>query len=271
MNWLAEKERIKQLCWWDEAAERVGLPAHGQVFHMHPIGLVGCFSEKPPLIDVDAFIAIYSREHVAFAPNTPPLSTLSKDNLRNIILEINRCYKENYDKANLLEIAYMLATVRHEANQFNDGEYFSSRPEFGSLSYFNKYDPVLADSSDARENARFNGNTQEGDGYKYRGRGCVHLTWKNNYLKASRRFSIDFISNPDLASEYRYSVPIMIWGMTEGVFTGRKLSDYINSGGVDYLHARKIINGMDKSSLIAGYALRFESILKVSSVLVMDF
>ena len=41
LNWLAEKERIKQMSWWDEVATKVGLPAHGQVYHFHPVGLVG--------------------------------------------------------------------------------------------------------------------------------------------------------------------------------------------------------------------------------------
>ncbi len=43
LNWLAEKERIKQMSWWDEVATKVGLPAHGQVYHIHPVGLVGRF------------------------------------------------------------------------------------------------------------------------------------------------------------------------------------------------------------------------------------
>lgn len=42
-NWLAEKERIKQLSWWEEVAEKVGLPADGRVYHLHAIGLVGNF------------------------------------------------------------------------------------------------------------------------------------------------------------------------------------------------------------------------------------
>ncbi|WP_432754277.1 hypothetical protein [Pseudomonas sp. WMBT8] len=42
-NWLAEKERIKQLSWWEEVAEKVGLPADGKVYHLHAIGLVGNF------------------------------------------------------------------------------------------------------------------------------------------------------------------------------------------------------------------------------------
>ncbi len=43
INWLAEKERIKQLSWWGEVADRVGLPTDGKVYHLHAIGLVGNF------------------------------------------------------------------------------------------------------------------------------------------------------------------------------------------------------------------------------------
>ncbi|OPB05219.1 N-acetylmuramidase family protein [Pseudomonas synxantha] len=44
LNWLAEKERIKQISWWNEVAPRVGLPGHGQVYHLHPVGLIGRFN-----------------------------------------------------------------------------------------------------------------------------------------------------------------------------------------------------------------------------------
>ena len=43
LNWLAEKERIKQISWWNEVAPGVGLPVHGRVYHLHPVGLVGQF------------------------------------------------------------------------------------------------------------------------------------------------------------------------------------------------------------------------------------
>ena len=46
LNWLAEKERIKQISWWNEVAPKVGLPAHGKVYHFHPVGLVGRFLVK---------------------------------------------------------------------------------------------------------------------------------------------------------------------------------------------------------------------------------
>ncbi|MDD2115402.1 N-acetylmuramidase family protein [Pseudomonas asiatica] len=55
LNWLAEKERIKQLSWWAEVAGKVGLPKDGKVHHLHPIGLVGKFNylKKHPEIFID--------------------------------------------------------------------------------------------------------------------------------------------------------------------------------------------------------------------------
>jgi hypothetical protein len=43
LNWLAEKQRIKELSWWEEVAEKVGLPSWGKAYHFHPIGLVASF------------------------------------------------------------------------------------------------------------------------------------------------------------------------------------------------------------------------------------
>lgn len=57
----------------------------------------------------------------------------------------------------------------------------------------------------------------------------------------------------------------MIIGMTEGMFTGRKLSNYFGANKADYVSARSIINGTDKQALIASYAERFEAILRLTS------
>jgi hypothetical protein len=49
-----------------------------------------------------------------------------------------------------------------------------------------------------------------------------------------------------------------------GMFTGKKLSDYIKGQFADYKEARRIINGTDKANLLAKYASRFEKILRNS-------
>lgn len=96
------------------------------------------------------------------------------------------------------------------------------------------------------------------NGKIYYGRGFVQLTWLDNYLTFARRLNIDLAKNPELALQPHVAVQIMVMGMTKGLFTGVGLDDLTHSDGtLDYLHARKVINGMDKAALIAGYAGQF--------------
>lgn len=93
----------------------------------------------------------------------------------------------------------------------------------------------------------------------------MHLTWKSNYKKAQDKFGVNFVDSPDLAGDFKYAVPIMVWGMEEGMFSGKKLNDYINAGEVNYVGSRYVINGQDQAPLIASYAKRFEAILEQTS------
>lgn len=99
-------------------------------------------------------------------------------------------------------------------------------------------------------------------GKTYYGRGHVQLTWKDNYRKLSQVTGIDLVSDPDLALDSAVSVKILIVGMMDGLFTGKSLKDYIRPGAVDYVGARKIVNGTDRAQLIAGYASAFEEALE---------
>lgn len=263
--WEAEKQRIERLSWWLQLEAQHGITTEGKAWHFHPIRTVVSFFCATELININDFFEEYTSQHEQFGTNTPDFSQASKNNLRAILEMINRHYENGSGKANIFELAYMLATARHEAYHFPTGEFFSSKPEVGSIAYFNKYDPVLAATQEHRDRALHNGNTQKGDGYKYRGRGPVHLTWKNSYRKAQEQFGIDFVNQPEEAAKPENSVPIMIWGIKEGIFTGRKLSHYISSVGVDYVEARRIINGTDQQQLIAGYARKFEAILRKTS------
>ena len=155
--------------------------------------------------------------------------------------------------------AYMLATAWHETA-------FTLLPivERGPRSYFDKYDPVRANTAERRARARAMGNVQEGDGFRYRGRGYVQLTWRNNYALAGRALNADLVSNPDLALQPDIAYRIMSSGMLEGWFTGKKLSDYINNGKTDFVQARRIINGLDQAGVIAQYAAQYRGIIEMS-------
>lgn len=83
--------------------------------------------------------------------------------------------------------------------------------------------------------------------YPYYGRGYVQLTWAENYAKAG-------IANPDDALKPDVAARVLVVGMRDGWFTGRKLADYINDAGADFINARRIVNGTDKAGDIAAIA-----------------
>lgn len=150
----------------------------------------------------------------------------------------------------LKQKAYILATVYHETDK-------TMQPitEYGGIKYFDKYDTGSI--------AKALGNTPEkdGDGYKYRGRGYVMLTGHSNYYKASQKLGVDFVNTPDAAFDPKYTTTILIRGMLEGWFTGKKLGDYVTKTASDYYNARRVVNSVDDASLIKKYAETFEQLL----------
>ena len=50
---------------------------------------------------------------------------------------------------------------------------------------------------------------------------------------------------------------ILCHGFKHGVFTGRKLEDYVTASKTDFVNARRCINGVDKQREIAILAHRY--------------
>lgn len=62
------------------------------------------------------------------------------------------------------------------------------------------------------------GNTEPGDGFKYRGRGFIQLTGKNNYAAASKAIYGDdrLVKNPDLVNDPNVAAQVSAWYMKKG-------------------------------------------------------
>lgn len=109
------------------------------------------------------------------------------------------------------------------------------------------------------------GNSQPGDGWKYRGRSWPQLTGRALYAKADAKLGLGgaLLADPSLIGRLDVASRVMVGGMKGGWFTGAKLGDFLASrASLDqFTHARAIINGTDMAAQIAGYALQFQDAL----------
>ena len=82
------------------------------------------------------------------------------------------------------------------------------------------------------------GNRDEasGDGFRFRGRGCIQLTGSANYYHASKALGVDFIMEPDLVATPQYAA------LTAGFFWNTQKLNPIAERG-DNLALTKKING----------------------------
>ena len=70
------------------------------------------------------------------------------------------------------------------------------------------------------------GNTEEGDGWKYRGRGYIQITGKDAYKALSKALKIDLISNPDLLNDPVIAAKSIPWFFLS--YKGKKPKDLEN-------------------------------------------
>ena len=133
------------------------------------------------------------------------------------------------------QIAYVLATAEHESDSFNTLEEYSK-----------------GDQYDGRADL---GNTQPGDGVRFKGRGYVQLTGRLNYTKYTEKTGLELVKLPIiLMNRAALSVFVIVDGMMHGVYTGRRLDQFVNNQKQDFFNARQVVNGHDRADKIAAQA-----------------
>ena len=173
-----------------------------------------------------------------------------KDKYYSYIEQYCEKYKINTPK----RISNFLAQVNYESGYMNYVEENLNYSAKQLLKVFPKYFKTLDEAKEYEykgekiankvyANRMGNGSELSGDGWKYRGRGLIQLTGKNNYLKFSRWYNDSkiFVDNPDLLLQPQFAVlsAFFYWDT-------HKLNDYIVDNVDDYTICKlltKKING----------------------------
>ena len=142
-------------------------------------------------------------------------------------------------------LAYFLAQLGHESNGLTVREenlnYSASRlmqvwpSRFPTLASAQKYENQPEKLANFVYGGRL-GNDDDGDGYKYRGRGFIQLTGRDTYKKIGSMIGVDLEKNPDLASEPATAAKIAC-----AFWTSKNINPACDDG--DFTQVTKLING----------------------------
>lgn len=144
-------------------------------------------------------------------------------------------------------LAQFMAQLDHESAGFKSVEENLRYSAKRLMEIFPKYykDPAVAEAEANQPQLianrvyggrMGNGPPESGDGYKYRGRGLIQLTGKDNYKRFGSMAGVDLVSNPDMASDLATAADIA------AAFYKKNVIDK-GVDGNDTKKVTKIING----------------------------
>jgi putative chitinase len=125
-------------------------------------------------------------------------------------------YMPEYEITSLIRIWSYMAQIGHESGQLNYSEEIAS--------------------GKAYEGRKDLGNTEPGDGIRFKGRGLIQLTGRSNYQSLSNAFGIDFVREPELLKTPELAVKSSLW-----FWKSKNLNAIADSG--DFKLLTKRING----------------------------
>ena len=171
---------------------------------------------------------------------------LSTDSARNFVIPLLR-YLDLYKINTLRRISAFLGQVAVESAEFSRLEenlHYTHSERLSAIfpKHFKtaeaahnyvKNPEKLANLIYSSKNG--NGDVKSGEGWKYRGRGLIQLTGRDNYAAFSNATGIDALHDPDLLTKPEYAVYSSAW-----YWNDNKLNNYADIKG--YSELTKCIN-----------------------------
>jgi putative chitinase len=128
-----------------------------------------------------------------------------------VMLEVESIV-ERFNMTNPLRLAHFLAQAAHESGNF---KFLKENLNYSADSLLKVFPKYFKDKATADKYARKpemianrvyasrmgNGDEASGDGFRFRGRGYIQLTGKDNYKAFSNFIGEDCVANPDLVSD----------------------------------------------------------------------
>jgi predicted chitinase len=169
------------------------------------------------------------------AGQDPPRKALAESDLRQIMPRIPREKFEIYlallnwvmedSEINTpLRAAAFLAQIAHESGELRRMEEIT-----GPTEAQRRYEPP------GDQAARL-GNTQPGDGERFKGRGAIQITGRANYQRYGDLLGVDLVNNPDLAA-----TPQIGFQVAAAYWTANGLNELADAG--DFTTITQRING----------------------------
>lgn len=146
-----------------------------------------------------------------------------------------------------LKLAHFLAQCGHESGGFKVVNENLSYSSDGLKKIFPKYFPGTLSESYARQPEKIasrvyggrmgNGIEETKEGFKFRGRGYIQLTGKDNYTAFGKSINEDVVSNPDIVST-KYPLLSAAW-----FFSKNCLSKCVDESDSTITSVTKCVNG----------------------------
>jgi putative chitinase len=161
---------------------------------------------------------------VVSAPTTILVSSFKLDKLKghipdSVIAAIPDTAAK-FNITNVLRLAHFLAQAGHESGQFKATSENLNYSSKGLLGIFPRYFNAATAEQYARKPEMIaskvyggrmgNGAEVTKDGYKFRGRGYIQLTGKDNYTQFDKAVPEDILANPDLVAT-KYALMSAAW------------------------------------------------------------